>query len=971
MRRRMLPPLLLAIGLLLGLFLYALRWGYQARVAEIREITSQRVRDLIGAELKNYVASMSTALEVITQDESLQLAMQRGDRDALLARVKPLYEKFHSYQIDHFYIHKPDRVNMLRVHDLAHSGDVIDRASLLEAQRTGKPSSAIEQGPTGNCTLRVVYPWRRNGELLGYLELGTEFEAVAQKVHNLLNVDILVVVDKHLLKRDLWEKRNKKLGRQTAWDDFSDVVVIDKTVAEISAPIAAVLRNGVPASGGASIPTAGGGVSEIISLPLQYASDQELGHLVALRDVTNITRQATQAIQWTSAIGGIVGGILIVFFYIFTGRTGRDLEQRSIMLAAANQALQAEVVERKRAEDAVRKARDDMEVRVLERTMDLAEANKNLQEEVAERRRAQQAMLESELLAASTVDALTARMTILDESGRILAVNQAWRDFASAHSGLLPNEDVGTNYLEICDAAAGYPVDGPRVISDGIRAVLSGERNEFSLEYPYHSATKASWFAVRVTRFANSEPKRVVVAHESITDRKLAEEQLRHQSLHDALTGLPNRSLFKERLTQCLARAKRDAKYHFAVLFLDLDRFKMINDSLGHAVGDRLLVTVAERIQLCLPRVDGEASGGHMLARMGGDEFTVILDDISDSACSVIVAAQVLQELSVPAEIFGHKVFTAVSIGIAEGNAQYERVEDIVRDADAAMYHAKSAGKGRYAVFNSAMHEAAMDWLRLDGDLRLALERNEFILHYQPIMCLESGALLGFEALLRWAHPERGLVPPNEFIPLAEETGLIEQIGAWVMATACRQLQRWQTAYPSSPPLSMNINLSRKQLNTAELVPQIRDVLLETKLNPNTLTLEITESSIMEDESSSLMLSSLKELGVNVQLDDFGTGYSSLSCLHRFALDGIKIDRSFIQNISERRDYAAVIEAIVSLARNLGITVVAEGVETPEQVAMLQAFGCNRGQGFHFSRPIPAKAAEVFIRSGRKFALSA
>lgn len=971
MRRRVLPPLLLAIGLLLGLFHYALHHSYQARVTEIRELTSQRVRDLIGAELKNYVASMSTALEVLTQDEPFQLAMQRGDRDALLARAKPLLEKFHSYQIDHFYFHKPDRVNLLRVHDLAHSGDVIDRASLLEAQRTGQPSSGIEQGPTGNCTLRVVYPWRRNGQLLGYLELGTEFEAVAQRVHDLLHVDILVVVDKRLLKRDLWEHRNKKLSLQSAWDDFPSVVVIDKTLPAIPAPIAAFLRDGIPPSGSASVSTAGGGVSEVAFLPLQYASDREIGHIIALRDTTSMTRQAALFIRLTSAVCGVVGGFLVIFFYIFTGRVGRDIEQRSVMLAAANQALQAEVVERKRAEDAVRKAHDEMEVRILERTMDLAEANRTLQGEVAERRHAQQAMLESELLAASTVDALTARMAILDESGSILAVNQAWRDFASTNAGLLLNGDVGANYLEICDAAAGRPIDGPRVIGDGIRAVLSGERSEFSLEYPYHSADKESWFTVRVTRFAASEPKRVVVAHENITDRRLAEEQLRHQSLHDALTGLPNRSLFKDRLTQCLARAKRDPKYLFAVLFLDLDRFKMINDSLGHAVGDRLLVTVAERIQRCLPRVDGEAHGGHMLARMGGDEFTIILDDITDSARAAIVAAQVLQELSVPVEIFGHRVFTAVSIGIADGNAQYERVEDIVRDADAAMYHAKSAGKGRYAVFNSAMHEAAMDWLRLDSDLRHALERNEFVLHYQPIMCLESGCLLGFEALLRWAHPERGLVAPNEFIPLAEETGLIEPIGSWVITTACRQLQRWQAAYPSSPPLSMNINLSRKQLNIATLTPLIRDVLLETKLQPDTLTLEITETAIMENESSSQMLGSLKELGVNVQLDDFGTGYSSLSCLHRFPLDGIKVDRSFIQNISERRDYAAVIEAIVSLARNLGISVIAEGVETPDQVAMLQAFGCDCGQGYHFSRPIPAEAAEAFIRSGRKFALSA
>jgi len=449
--------------------------------------------------------------------------------------------------------------------------------------------------------------------------------------------------------------------------------------------------------------------------------------------------------------------------------------------------------------------------------------------------------------------------------------------------------------------------------------------------------------------------------------------RLRHDAMHDGLTGLPNRALFHQRLGECLARAKQDTAFRYSVLFLDLDRFKVVNDSLGHAAGDQLLVSIARTLEKCARGLGAQSgassfgrhgAGAHTVARMGGDEFTMLLSGVGDAEASA-AAADVLRAVSsTPFRISGHEVFTGASIGIVHGDARYERAEDLVRDADAAMYRAKSGGKGCWETFETPMHEAAMAWLRLDNDLRRGIERGELLLHYQPIVSLESRDLVGFEALARWRHPQRGLVSPGEFIPVAEETGQIVSIGRWAMETACRQLKAWQTKYPRHRDLSISVNLSKRELRDPQLVDNIRSVLAHTGVRPACLKIEITESAVMETNDSREVLGRIKALGVQLQMDDFGTGYSSLSGLHKFPLDGLKIDQAFIRNVSERRDYAAVVHAIITLARNLDMQVVAEGVETAEQVAMLQGLDCTQAQGYHFARPQDAKAAEALLAEG-------
>jgi diguanylate cyclase (GGDEF)-like protein/PAS domain S-box-containing protein len=455
--------------------------------------------------------------------------------------------------------------------------------------------------------------------------------------------------------------------------------------------------------------------------------------------------------------------------------------------------------------------------------------------------------------------------------------------------------------------------------------------------------------------FVYKDGPAVQVVARDISRRKQMEERLLHDAFHDALTGLPNRALFMDHLKLAVERAKRPKKKHlFAVLFLDLDRFKVINDSLGHTMGDQLLVATAARIEKCLRHLD-------TVARFGGDEFAVLLDGVEDVNDTIRVAQRLQREITTPMNVGGHEVFTSVSIGIALSDTGYERPEDVVRDADTAMYRAKAAGKSRYEIFDTGMHSRAVALLRLENDLRRAVEREEFIVHYQPIVSLFTDSIQGFEALVRWRHPERGLVTPSEFIPVAEETGLIIPLGRWVLREACRQMHQLQAASAAPRPLSLSVNLSGKQFMQPDLVGQVEEILRETGFDPRRLQLEITESSVIENtETVTQMLLQLRALGIRLSMDDFGTGYSSLSYLHRFPIHTLKIDRSFVSGGDGENE---IVRTIIMLARNMGMDIVAEGVETPEQLAYLKSLKCEYGQGFLFSHPLDLDTACKLLES--------
>ncbi len=441
------------------------------------------------------------------------------------------------------------------------------------------------------------------------------------------------------------------------------------------------------------------------------------------------------------------------------------------------------------------------------------------------------------------------------------------------------------------------------------------------------------------------------VSCRDMTDRKLLEMRLQHEAFHDPLTKLPNRSLCLDRITQALERSKRRDNYHYAVIFMDLDRFKIINDSLGHCVGDQLLAHVARRLQESVRSLD-------TVARLGGDEFVILLEEISSVREAIRIIKRLRAAVQAPCDLSGHEVHVSASIGIVLSPALYDRPEDLLRNANIAMHRAKELGRNRFKVFHSGMLEDAVRQMIIEKDLRQAMNKGEFSLMYQPILSLCDGKVTGLEALLRWAHPQKGLLEPCEFLDIAEDTGLLVPLGEWVMREACSQMAAWRVAAPEARELTVNVNLSRKQLRHPALVERVAEILKETGLPPNALKLEIPESALMDNpEVAIAMLGRLKALGVQLSVDDFGAGYSSLSYLQRFPVDTLKVDRTFIQRMAHGTGNREVVRAVIALAHGLNLDVVAEGVEKEEQRVILSDLKCENGQGYLFSRPLDTDVA--------------
>ncbi len=575
------------------------------------------------------------------------------------------------------------------------------------------------------------------------------------------------------------------------------------------------------------------------------------------------------------------------------------------------------------------------------------------QKELEERKRLEAAMRESEQRYALAVQGANDGLWDWDLRSNQVYYSPRWKSILG-----YKNVEIGSSPSEWLNRV--YPEDLEQLkmdLSAHLRGLTSNFENEHRIR---HADGKFRWVLSRGLAVwdPNRNATRMAGSLTDIADRKAAEQKFIHDALHDALTGLPNRTLFMDRLKQALERAKRRKEYIFAVLFLDLDRFKDVNDSLGHMVGDQLLIAIAQRLKSGLRSVD-------TVARLGGDEFVILLEDINAISNATRIADWVLGELTSSFMFDGHEVFISTSIGIVLSLTGYREPEEVLRDADIAMYNAKAKGKSRYEIFDPAMRQNIIKRLQLEGELRQALEREELRLHFQPIVSLFNGHLVGFEALVRWQHPQRDLLPPAEFLPLAEESGSIIAIDRWVLQAACHQMKQWQQRFMTEPPLSISVNLSGKHFMQLDLVDYIKQVLKDTGLEPSSLKLEITENTILENNEITFeILRKLQSLGIDIQIDDFGIGYSSLSYLSNFPINALKIDRSFIGKIADDSNHLKIVQAIVMLTRRLKVGLIAEGVETEGQLAKLRALGCDFGQGYLVSKPLDNQQIEALLNEG-------
>lgn len=497
-----------------------------------------------------------------------------------------------------------------------------------------------------------------------------------------------------------------------------------------------------------------------------------------------------------------------------------------------------------------------------------------------------------------------------------------------------------------------------------LRTHLKSKREQFHARVMMqHTDGEPRWMLCRAAtlRNAGGQAVRLAGSLSDITGLMQAQQDLSHMVNHDRLTGLPNREQFRKQLQRTIARSKRNPAHEFAVLFFDFDRFKVINDSLGHNLGDALLASIADRFR-------DELRECETAARFGGDEFVVLLEDLKGADSARAAGERLLSAFAAPHYIQGHEVVSTASIGLVVYNQDgYCDADEMLRDADTAMYQAKSSGRAQVCVFDREMHSKALQRLRLENDLRNADMDAEFVVYYQSIVDLKSCEVQGFEALLRWQHPVHGLVSPMDFIPIAEETGLIVSLGEWVLRTATRQLRAWQETHGRRGSLFMNVNLARKQLLSTGFLETLRGLVLEFDLQPGDIKLEITETTVMDERHDMLSaMEQIREMGFPLAMDDFGTGHSSLSCLHSFPIDVLKIDRSFILHLAEDDEFGAVVQAIVTLAHHLNLEVVAEGIETQEQLQQLRSLGCSHAQGYLFSKPVPAPEAELLLQSAQR-----
>lgn len=886
------PLILVLIFLLLG-FIYS---NFQQEKAYKEEFVGAQflsAKHVLDSAIEEETNKLSSLLEVISKDASLKRFMIEGNQAALLQQSQSLFNTLSTkYDITHFYFHSPEKVNFLRVHKPERFGDKINRHSILHAEATAQPASALELGMLGLLTLRVVFPWYENEKLIGYMELGEEIEHIYNLVKDVTGVEIYILIDKEHLHKDDWEAGLEMIGRQPNWDLFPESVLAFKTSNESDEKTKKHLSNRNYTQNKIIEISEEKHIFQTFSFALSDLPQVKgaVGSMFLSRDITTIKEQSNQQFLYVTILGVFISILLIMFFFWLTRRVENRLRfsQKELYKVSERLLLHFE-------QSPLAIIEWDLDFKVVE-----------------------------------------------------------WNPSAEAMFGYTKNEALGVSGTEL-------------IIPENLKGNLLSLWNDIiSKQDGYHSINEnitkegevitCEWHN---TPLVDEKGKVVGVSAiaEDVTEKKQAEQKVARMAYYDALTGLPNRTLFSDRLAQACRLIDRDNHY-IGVLFMDMDHFKDINDTMGHLVGDLLLTEVAHRLKEGFRSCD-------TVSRFGGDEFAVILTELTHVEEIEHIIKSVQDKFKDPCHILERDIFVTFSVGFTYYPLDDENADNLLRNADTAMYAAKSLGRNGYQRYSSDMTDKASINLSLQDGLRRAIKEEELLLHYQPKIDIQNEVITGVEALVRWQDPNNGLRAPAEFIPVAEETGLIVPMGEWILRTACNQAKLWLDEGMSK--FTVAINLSSRQFKEDGFTQNIINIINETGVNPSCIEFELTESILIENAASvSKALNAFKKVGISLSIDDFGTGYSSLSYLKLFPIDKLKIDQSFVRDITIDKNDASLVRAIISMSRSLGLKTIAEGVETQEQFDFLQAESCEEIQGYFIAKPMPAEELQDFLQHHQK-----
>lgn len=934
-RRPILLPLLGMLLFLLTAFVLSTAWLVERTESYFLKQEIQHVSEQFRENIVEQTQFFKHQMVLLTKSDTLRQFFLAGEREALMREGKIVLDSLQWKQATHLLFHLPDRVNFLRVHQPALYGDRVDRPTLLKAEQSGEIAFGVEIGSVGGPTLRAVMPWRDGETLIGYLELGREIEHVVAGLKTPSGGAFYTFIPREYLDNNQWRDASLQFSIGLDRESFSDLVFIGPQGTHylygLEEYIASGLwKNNEPLS--SISPVLGIEHGHFFAVSASDTKDHIVCRIIGYLELTPYVTMVRNHTIFMAVITISIALLLAVSFNILLSRVESRIRQT---------------------------------FHTLEHTM--------------QSRAAISSLLETGMESFSIEDQLQAALEVilgipwlsLEKKGSIYLTSEDGEHLVTVAQMGLP-----TALLNLCAKIAfGFCLCGRAAQQQEIvfAAHLDDDHEIRTPDmHPHGHYCVPILFGKRLmgvlnlylrdehVRNAEEEAFLTTIADTlaNLIEQRRSEEKLKHIAGHDFMTGLPNRALFQVRMNESISEAVRSGG-EVVLMLIDLDRFKQVNDTMGHKEGDTLLKKVTQRILACLRQYD-------FVARLGGDEFIIILPQLTHVYYVEFIARRILEELAKPFYLGAGEASISGSIGIATFPRDARDMESLLKNADAAMYCAKNAGRNAFCFFTEEMQSAAMGRLQMEGELRVALQNQEFVLHYQPKLDLASNKIIGMEALVRWQKPDGEsfkLVPPDIFIPLAEEIGLIVPLGAWVLQTACRQNKAWQEQ--GLPPMRVAVNLSAIQFkNSDALVEVVRGILQETLLDPEFLELEITESMVMEDAGKAIQTMKIfKAMRIKLSIDDFGTGYSSLGALRKFPVHALKIDKSFVRDLAdENSDEAAIVQAIIAMSKRLHLRVVAEGVETKEQLAFLRNQLCDEIQGYYFSRPLPADAFAEFLQ---------